>query len=109
MKDVHLQPIPVNLTLTIAGIGPRGGLQRENLLLALERLRAMGVSVWAAIHCPELGCGLDGNGNYYEQPSLRLPEGFIPALLPLFPHRWKPRAGGGTPPPCRRQGVTLPA
>ena len=54
-----------------------GGLQRENLLLALERLRAMGVSVWAAIHCPELGCGLDGNGNYYEQPSLRLPEGFI--------------------------------
>lgn len=54
-----------------------GGLLRKNLPPALERLRSLGVSAWAAIHCPELGCGLDAGGNYYEQPSLQLPKGFI--------------------------------
>ena len=27
--------------------------------------------------CPEIGCGLDENGNYVEVPSLKLPEGWI--------------------------------
>ena len=40
-------------------------------------MKDMGVSTWAVIHCPEIGCGLDENGNYVEVPSLKLPEGWI--------------------------------
>ena len=29
------------------------------------------------IHCPEVGCGLDENGKYFEVPSLKLPKGYI--------------------------------
>ena len=54
-----------------------GGLLRKNLPSALQKLRNLGVSTWAVVHCPELGCGLDENGVYHERPSLRLPEGFI--------------------------------
>lgn len=54
-----------------------GRLLRENLRPALARLREMGVSTWAVIHCPELGAGIDARGDYYECPSLRLPEGYI--------------------------------
>ena len=54
-----------------------GRLHRENLRPALLRLKEMGVSMWAVIHCPELGCGLDETGTYYEVPSLKLPRGYI--------------------------------
>ncbi len=57
--------------------GEDGTLHRENLKPALERLHALGVSTWAVIHCPELGAGIDSNGNYFEQPSLTLPQGYI--------------------------------
>ena len=55
----------------------RGGLIRENLPVALYKLRDYGVSDWAVIHCPELGCGIDETGKYWEFPSLKLPEGYI--------------------------------
>ncbi|MBR3978443.1 MAG: carbohydrate kinase family protein [Oscillospiraceae bacterium] len=54
-----------------------GTLHRENMPAALQKLKALGVSTWAVIHCPEVGCGIDENGQYWEVPSLKLPKGFI--------------------------------
>ncbi len=54
-----------------------GELIRENFPAALKAMKDMGVSTWAVIHCPEVGCGLDENGNYVEVPSLKLPKGWI--------------------------------
>ena len=54
-----------------------GHLIRENLPVALRRLKEMGVSTWAVIHCPETGCGIDEAGEYHEVPSLKLPKGYI--------------------------------
>ena len=54
-----------------------GTLHRENMAEALGKLKEMGVSTWAVIHCPELGCGVDEQGRYFEVASLRLPEGWI--------------------------------
>ena len=47
------------------------------MLVALSRLKELGVSTWAVIHCPELGCGIDENDRYFEVPSLKLPTGYI--------------------------------
>ena len=44
---------------------------------ALQRLNVLGISKWAVIHCPELGCGMDEHSNYYEFESLKLPKGYI--------------------------------
>ena len=52
-------------------------LHPENMKAALEKLKDLGVSTWAVIHCPEMGCGIDEKGNYFELPSLRLPTGYI--------------------------------
>ena len=54
-----------------------GRLCHENMLVALSRLKDLGVSTWAVIHCPEMGCGIDENGQYFEIPSLKLPDGYI--------------------------------
>lgn len=54
-----------------------GRLCQENMLVALSRLKELGVSTWAVIHCPEMGCGIDENDRYFEMPSLKLPEGYI--------------------------------
>ena len=54
-----------------------GTLHPENMQAALEKLRRLGVSTWAVIHCPEMGCGLDENGDFFLQPSLKLPKGYI--------------------------------
>lgn len=54
-----------------------GTLHRENMPAALQKLKELGVSTWAVIHCPELGCGIDEKGKYWEVPSLKLPKGFI--------------------------------
>ena len=54
-----------------------GCLHKENLRPALEKLKVLGVSTWAVIHCRELGCGIDADGNYWEVSSLKLPEGYI--------------------------------
>ena len=54
-----------------------GKLRIENMPLALRKLKELGVSTWAVIHCPEVGCGIDEKGQYWEVPSLRLPKGYI--------------------------------
>jgi len=54
-----------------------GQLIRENFPKALKAMKDLGVSTWAVIHCPEIGCGLDENNNYVEVPSLKLPKGWI--------------------------------
>ncbi len=54
-----------------------GTLHTENMPLALQKLKEMGVSTWAVIHCPEVGCGMDEKGQYHEVPSLKLPKGYI--------------------------------
>lgn len=57
--------------------GEDGKLLNENFQAALKELKRLGVSTWAVIHCPEMGCGLDEDGQYWEMPSLKLPEGYI--------------------------------
>lgn len=54
-----------------------GNLLLDNMPLALKKLKEMGVSTWAVIHCPEIGCGIDETGTYYQLPSLKLPKGYI--------------------------------
>ena len=50
---------------------------RENMPRALQRMKSLGVSTWAVIHCPEGGFGLDESNHYVEVPGIRLPEGYI--------------------------------
>ena len=54
-----------------------GELIKENFPAALQAMKELGVSTWAVIHCPEMGCGLDETGNFVEVPSLKLPKGWI--------------------------------
>lgn len=54
-----------------------GVLHTENLPIALRKLKELGVSTWAVIHCPEMGCGIDKKGEYFEVPSLKLPKDYI--------------------------------
>lgn len=54
-----------------------GTLHPENMPVALEKIKEMGVARWAVIHCPEMGSGIDENGIYWQIPSLKLPEGYI--------------------------------
>ena len=57
--------------------GEDGVLHVENMKAALQKLHELGVAKWTVIHCPEIGCGMDENGNYYEFESLKLPKGYI--------------------------------
>ena len=50
-----------------------GALIYENLPRALRAMKAMGVSTWAVIHCPEGGFGLDEEDEYVRLGSLILP------------------------------------
>ena len=52
-------------------------LYAEHMEEALGRMKELGVSAWAVIHCPEGGYGLDENGSFVSMNSLRLPEGYI--------------------------------
>lgn len=54
-----------------------GTLHTENMPEALKKLKELGVSTWTVIHCPEVGCGMDENNEYFEVPSLKLPKGWI--------------------------------
>ena len=54
-----------------------GTLHPENMKDALIELKKLGVSTWAVIHCPEMGCGLDSQNDYYAINSLKLPNGYI--------------------------------
>lgn len=52
-------------------------LYPENMKEALVRMKELGVSAWAVIHCPEGGFGLDESGQYFSVESLNLPKGYI--------------------------------
>ncbi len=54
-----------------------GELVWDHMPAALKRMKEMGVSTWAVIHCPEGGFGFDEDDVYVARPSLKLPEGFI--------------------------------
>ncbi len=72
-----INEVEASATTGIALRDENGNLRRENFKAALEKMKALGVSTWAVIHCPEIGVGLDENNNYVEVPSLKLPEGYI--------------------------------
>jgi sugar/nucleoside kinase (ribokinase family) len=55
----------------------KNALVKSNIKIALEKLKAHGVSAWTVIHSPEGGFGLDSAGNYTEESSLDLPIGYI--------------------------------
>ena len=54
-----------------------GTLHPEHMEAALQKLFDLGVSTWAVIHCPEMGCGRTADGKFYRQDSLKLPKGYI--------------------------------
>ncbi len=53
--------------------GESGELLAANLPEALRKLKQLGVSTWAVIHCPEGGYGVDEHGDYIETQSVPLP------------------------------------
>ena len=57
--------------------GENGALIAENLPAALRKMKALGVSTWAVIHCPEGGFGMDESDHYVPVEGLKLPEGYI--------------------------------
>ncbi|MCI8466399.1 MAG: carbohydrate kinase family protein [Lachnospiraceae bacterium] len=64
----------------LAGLSPRrkdGSLNRETLPEICRKLKNLGVARWVVIHAPELGCAVDESGDYVEEASLRLPQGYI--------------------------------
>ena len=72
-----INEVEASATTGVALRTEEGELIRENFPKALKAMKQMGVSTWAVIHCPEIGCGLDENNNYVEVPSLQLPKGWI--------------------------------
>ena len=57
--------------------GENGELLAGNLPEALKKLKTLGVSTWAVIHCPEGGYGVDEHGTYIETESVPVPKGYI--------------------------------
>ena len=54
-----------------------GTLYEENMPLALHAMKALGVSTWAVIHCPEGAYALDENDEYFATPSVPMPKSDI--------------------------------
>lgn len=64
----------------LAEIEPRdenGVLNLGNLEKICQTLLKMGIRDAVVIHCPELSCSLERNGNFVVVPSLALPKGYI--------------------------------
>ena len=64
----------------LAEISPRkenGDLDIVNLEKICQKLLGMGIKDAVVIHCPELSCSLERNGNFIIVPSLELPKGYI--------------------------------
>ena len=57
--------------------GENNALLQDNLPAALHRLKALGVSRWAVIHCPEGAYGVDEDGAYVKTESAPLPREMI--------------------------------
>ena len=54
-----------------------GKLIAHNMPKALEKIKELGVSKWAVIHCPEGGYGIDNRGKLVESPAFNLPPDYI--------------------------------
>ena len=54
-----------------------GSLNRDAMEKAARKLMTMGVQKCCVLHAPEMGCAVDSEGNYVEEPSLKLPNGYI--------------------------------
>lgn len=54
-----------------------GSLNRDAIEKAARKLMTMGVQKCCVLHAPEMGCAVDSEGNYVEEPSLKLPDGYI--------------------------------
>ena len=52
-------------------------LYAENMKAALEAIKALGVSTWAVIHCPEGAFALDERNEYMSTRSLPIPKSDI--------------------------------
>ena len=52
-------------------------LYPEHMEEALRKMKELGISTWAVIHCPEGGYGLDEKNHFLTVRSLKLPEGYI--------------------------------
>ena len=57
--------------------GEDGSLNRDAMEKAARKLMTLGVQKCCVIHAPELGCAVDSEGNYVEESSLKLPDGYI--------------------------------
>lgn len=88
-SDRHKKIVPPSLRYTdyciineletqqITGVPLRsvqGVMFAENMRMALEALKAMGVGRWSVIHAPEGGFGLDDSGNYVRVPAIPIPK-----------------------------------
>ena len=72
-----INEIEAGQTTGIALRDENDNLLKDKIPEVLKRMKEMGVSTWAVIHCPEGGYGLDENNNYVEKESLKLPAGYI--------------------------------
>lgn len=64
----------------VAGIAPRtadGSISIKNLKLICAELKRRGVRENVVIHCPEVGVGMDKNGEFVAVPSLDLGKNYI--------------------------------
>lgn len=64
----------------ITGIPARDKDERlilDNMELICVRLKQMGVAHWVVVHAPEGAFALDEHNDFYIQPSLELPDGYI--------------------------------
>lgn len=72
-----INELEAQATTEVELVDADGKLIRENLPAALKRMKQMGVTTWAVIHCPEGGFGLDENDKFVQVEGLKLPEGYI--------------------------------
>ena len=72
-----INEIEAQATTGITLVNENGNPIPEAMITALQKMKNLGVSTWAVIHCPQGGYGLDENNNYIEVPGLKLPEGYI--------------------------------
>ena len=72
-----INEIEAGQTTGIALRDENDNLLKDKIPEVLKRMKEMGVSTWAVIHCPEGGYGLDENNEFISLNSLKLPEGYI--------------------------------
>ncbi|MDD3839376.1 MAG: carbohydrate kinase family protein [Clostridia bacterium] len=72
-----INEVEASYITNIPARGKNESLIVDNMQKMCKELFKMGVKDWAIIHSPEGGFGMNDKGDYYIQPSLKLPEGYI--------------------------------